>query len=103
MMIDKIGGIGKVYEPKEPSRTPKTQETSPVFGQDTVKISEEAIKAQEAQQALKTVKSTPDIRQEKVREVKEKLAKGEYDNLTNEILEKVAEKIALAITGPKSS
>ncbi|MCS6983752.1 MAG: flagellar biosynthesis anti-sigma factor FlgM [Leptospiraceae bacterium] len=94
MMIDKVGGVGKFYEPKDVQKPARTAEVNPVFGQDTVKISEEAIRAQEAQQALKTVRSAPEIRQERVKEVKEKLARGEYDNLTNEIIEKVAEKIA---------
>ena len=44
----------------------------------------------------KIVKNTSDVRADKVKEAKAKLARGDYDNLDTEVLDKVAEKIAQA-------
>lgn len=96
MGIDKISNIGKIFNTqKSKPATPK--KAAPSLGQDTVSISSEAVKAQELASATKTVKSSTDIRADKVKAAKEKLARGEYDKIDNEVLEKVAEKIAQAL------
>ena len=96
MVIDKIGNIGKILKPDQSQSAKKTPVTNK-SGSDTVNISAEALKAQERAQIENSVKKTSDIRQERVKEVKEKLANGDYDNIDNEILEKVAEKIAQSL------
>jgi len=93
MVIDKIGNIGKILRPDQ-SQSPKKTHSSEKSGADTVNISAEALKAQEKAQAENSIRKTSDIRHERVQEVKNKLANGDYDNIDNEILEKVAEKIA---------
>lgn len=103
MVIDKIGGIGKMYEPGNSNRVNRPVEQNVALGKDTVKISEEALKAQDTAQVMKFVKSSGDIREEKVREVKEKLARGDYDTPSGEMLDRVADKIAAALMGPGRS
>jgi len=44
--------------------------------------------------ANEAVKKASDIRQERVKEVRAKLARGDYDDIDHEILDRVAEKIA---------
>ena len=56
------------------------------------------MKAEEAAKASNVIKKTSDIRQERVKEVKAKLERGDYDNIDAEILDKVADKIAQALT-----
>ena len=96
-VIDKIGNIGKIFRPNQ-SQQANAKAPSKDLGSDTVSISQEALKAQEAAKASNFVKNTSDVRQERIKEVKEKLARGDYDNIDNEVLDKVADKIAQALT-----
>lgn len=97
MMIDKIGNIGKIYQ------TGKNKGAKPVqnagIGDDSISISKEAMKAQEVAKATVVVKQASDIRLDKVKEVREKMARGEYDNIGKEMLNQVADKIAQSIVG----
>ena len=97
MVIDRIGNINKVVG-SDNVRSKSTKDVQSAQGQDSVSISKEAQQAQEMAQVLSTVREAPDIRQDRVKEVKEKLARGEYDNPESELLDKVAEKIADALT-----
>ncbi|MES0491783.1 MAG: flagellar biosynthesis anti-sigma factor FlgM [Leptospirales bacterium] len=97
MVIDRIGNINKVVG-SDNIRSNSAKDVQSAKGQDSVSISKEAQQAQEMAQVLSTVRQAPDIRQERVKEVKEKLARGDYDSPEIELLEKVAEKIADAIT-----
>jgi len=45
----------------------------------------------------KAVASASDVRTDRVREVKEKLARGDYDNLSNEVLNTIAAKLTTAV------
>ncbi|MDH5717179.1 MAG: flagellar biosynthesis anti-sigma factor FlgM [Spirochaetia bacterium] len=92
MVIDKIGNIGKILRSEKP-QVPKNTSVEK-SGSDSVNISSEAVKAQEFAKSSESVKKTSDVRQEKIKEIKQKLADGKYDTIDNEILEKVAEKIA---------
>jgi len=96
MVIDKIGNINKVVG-SEKVRQNKAQDTKVTQGQDTVSISKEAQQAQEMSKVVSTVRQTPDVRADRVKEVKAKMANGDYDNPGSELLDKVAEKIAEAL------
>ena len=97
MVIDKIGNVGKIFKP-EKLQVAKNKPQNQQIGSDTVSISQEALKAEETAKASNLVKKTSDIRQERVKEVKAKLERGDYDNIDAEILDKVADKIARALT-----
>ena len=96
MVIDKIGNVGKIFRNDKPQNS-KNASQSKELASDTVSISKEALKAQEMAKASKVVNKSADIRQDKIKEIKEKLAKGEYDNIDSEMLDKVADKIAEAL------
>lgn len=98
MVIDKIGNIGKILKPNKPGNTQPAQKAVNT-GSDSVSISNEAIKAQEAAQVKQAVKNSPEIRQDRIKEVKEKLANGDYDNLDNEMLDKIADRVARSFMG----
>lgn len=96
MVIDKIGNIGKIFQNERPKNI-QAKQAPASLGEDTVSISKEALKAQEMAQTTKIVKSSADVRQDRIREVKEKLERGDYDNLDNELLDRVADRIAGSI------
>lgn len=95
MVIDKISNVSNVSKITTQNAVAKAAEKAAAPStQDTVSISAEALKAQESHKLQQTIKSAPDSRSERVKEVKEKLARGDYDNISPEMLERVAEKIA---------
>ena len=92
MVIDKIGNINNIIEPKKSRPAPGSKE---VQKNDSVQISSEGKKAAELSRDVQTVsQSAPDIRAEKVQEIKEKIANGSYDFNDTKILESVADRIA---------
>lgn len=93
MLIDKIGNIGKILQ-TDKNKGAKPVQSSSGMGRDSVSISQEAVKAQEVAQTANVVRKSPDIRADRVKEVKEKMARGDYDNIGEEMLNKVADKIA---------
>jgi negative regulator of flagellin synthesis FlgM len=94
MVIDKIGNIKNIIEPKNSKSVEKTISTNK---SDSVEISSEAKKAAEQSKIAHVVKQTPDIRAERVREIKEMIANGTYKFDDDRIIEKVAEKIAMQL------
>ncbi|MFC1669888.1 flagellar biosynthesis anti-sigma factor FlgM [Spirochaetota bacterium] len=91
MVIDKIGNINNIVEPKK-SRSPKDVKQS--NKNDSVQISTEGKKAADISRNAQVIKETPDIRMERVREIKERIDNGSYDFNDNKMLERVADKIA---------
>ena len=92
-MIDKIGNINKLYQ--QPKNEPAKKPAAKGMGSDSVSISPEAHKAAEIANQIKTVKSSVDeARVERIKEIKAKLKNGDYDNLTPEMLDKIADRIA---------
>jgi len=96
MVIDRIGNVNKIIGSDKSAPSKIKGEKSEIAG-DTVSISKEAQAAQELARTTDTVKRASDIRQDKVNEVKAKLARGDYDVINNEILDRVADKIAQAL------
>ena len=92
MVIDKIGNINNIVEPKGTKATSKTKNLKK---SDKVEISSEAKQAAETARITQLVKETPDIRREKVEAIKAQIKNGTYDKFVdNKVLELVAEKIA---------
>jgi negative regulator of flagellin synthesis FlgM len=91
MVIDKIGNINNIIEPKK---------SKPVSGSkdlkhsDSVQISSEAKNAAETAKLSQVIKSAPDIRVDRVKEIKEQIANGTYNFDDDKVLDKVADKIA---------
>jgi negative regulator of flagellin synthesis FlgM len=94
MVIDKIGNIKNIVEPKNTKSLGKTKSTGKG---DSVEISSEAKKAAEQSKIAQVVKQTPNIRAERVRQIKEQIANGTYDFNDDRIIDKVAEKIAMQL------
>ena len=94
MVIDKIGNINNIVETKKTKTTGTVSETS---RNDSIQISSEGKKAAETARLSQMVRETPDVRAERVAEIKERIANGTYDFDDNKILEMVADKIAASL------
>lgn len=98
MMIDKIGGVGPNYGPRKTGQVERTDK--PAQSGDNVSISDEAARAALAAKTARLASSAEDqSRAEKVRQVKERLQAGEYDNLSDQQLEKIADRLADSFLG----
>ncbi len=91
MVIDKIGTINNIVEPKKssPSASAKVAKKN-----DSILISSEGKKAAEVSKISHVVKASSDIRTERVTEIKQQIAQGAYNFDKPEILEMVADRIA---------
>ncbi len=95
MVIDKIGNINKIVDPKSTKSASKSKGTKK---SDSLQISSEGKKAAEIARYTKIVNKTPDIRADRVREIKEQIKNGTYDKFNdNKVLEMVADKIATSL------
>lgn len=91
MVIDKIGNINNIIEPKKSTPVKGSKE---VKRNDSVQISSEAKSAAEVSKLGQIVKDTPDIRVDRVKEIKAQIANGTYNFDKPEVLEMVADRIA---------
>lgn len=91
MNIDKVGGISPLYGPKKPNKISSVESLS--SKQDKIEISEEA-RLQHLLNIIKeTTKSKDPERAEQLKQIKQKLKEGYYDNLSEEILSKIADNL----------
>lgn len=92
MVVDKVGGIGPNYGPRKTERAAKAD--LPTGISDNVTISDEASRAAEAAKVARMARQAPDTeRAERVKEVKAKMDRGEYNNLSDEVLNRIADRI----------
>ena len=97
MNIDKVNNAGHIPPVNDKATVKPAENTAAALGSDSVSISQAALQAREASLVQKAVSSASDVRADRVREVKEKLARGEYDNPSNEVLNHVAAKLTTQV------
>jgi negative regulator of flagellin synthesis FlgM len=91
MVIEKIGNINNISE---------TKKSKPISGKkedirsDSIQISSEGKLAAENAKLTQVIKETPDMRMDRVRDIKQRINDGSYDFNDNKMLEMVADKIA---------
>jgi hypothetical protein len=90
MVVDKVGGIGPGYGPKKIQT--KAEVSRPEAPKDHVTISDAALRQQNIDRVKKLALSAED-RTDKLKEVRERLASGVYDNPSDEIIGKAADQI----------
>jgi len=78
MMIDKIGGINPLSEVQNSRRTSESSKIS--AGSDSISVSEEAQKMSDAYYLQEVAAETPDVRSDRVAQVKEKIKDPSYLN-----------------------
>ena len=88
--IDKIAGINRIYKSYSVDRKKGAQEVSGIQGKkDELSISQKAMDYQIVNKGMKAMSQIPDIREDKVNEIREKMDKGLYDLDGNDIAEKI--------------
>lgn len=90
MVIDKIGNINNIVEPKKANPVTTSKQ---IKKNDSVQISSEGKQAAEVSKLAQVVKSAPDIRVDRVKEIKEKIANGTYNFDDAKVLEMVADRV----------
>ncbi|SHI38536.1 flagellar biosynthesis anti-sigma factor FlgM [Lutispora thermophila] len=88
--VDKIPGISKIYKNFSVDREKGVREVSAIQGKkDELTISQKAKDYQVVSKAMKALSQVPDIREDKVNEIKQKMDKGIYDIDGKDIAEKM--------------
>ena len=77
MTIDRLGPVDPLGKYRSVS---KTSRTSYVLGKDSIDVSEEAKAKAELLKATEIVRSSPDIREDRIAEVKKRLEDPNYIN-----------------------
>ena len=90
MMINRVGDIQNISEPKKSKPALKKDDVSRL---DSASISVEGRQAAEFARNLQMVKDAPNIRMDKVRDIKDKISDGSYNFDDREIISKVAGEI----------
>lgn len=92
MVIDKIGNINNIIEPQKSKQVAKNAKVN--APSDSINISNEAKIAAEEARYTQIIKETPDIRAEKVEQIKAQMMNGTYDkHLDDKVIELVANKL----------
>mgnify|MGYP000339278099 FL=1 len=91
MTIDRSNGIESVQPVKPVHPVQRTPKAETIGKADAVSVSKEARVLSDATIALEAIRKAPDIREDKVAEVKKKFADPSYIN--NALLDIVADKI----------
>ncbi|MDR1108987.1 MAG: flagellar biosynthesis anti-sigma factor FlgM [Spirochaetaceae bacterium] len=94
MTIDKIGFIDPIQPGKKPGRVSQVRETPK---SDSISISSEAVKKAELYRAIELAAAAPDVRAEKVAELKAKINDPSY--LNDQVISATADKLIDALFG----
>ncbi|MFP4563606.1 MAG: flagellar biosynthesis anti-sigma factor FlgM [Spirochaetia bacterium] len=86
-----IEGLGPVDPISKHNKTEKTSRPQKAEKSDSINVSEEAKNMGELYKAAESVKSSPDVRAEKIAEIKEKLKDPSY--IDDKVIESVADSI----------
>ena len=90
MIIDKIGNINSIAEPKKSN--PISEKKEGTRG-DLIEISSEGKLAAENAKNAQVIRDIPDVRVDRVKDIKTRIDNGSYNFNDNKILEMVADKI----------
>jgi len=90
MMINRIGDIQNISEPKRSKPALKRDDVS---RSDSASISAEGRQAAEFARNLQMVNDAPNVRVDRVREIKDRISDGTYNFDDMEIINKVAGEI----------
>lgn len=86
-----VQSVMKAYtDQNKVSKSQKAQGTSPVSQKDEVILSSQA---QEVGQLYQAIRALPEVREDKVREISEKIAQGTYDVDAQAVAEKMMGRI----------
>jgi negative regulator of flagellin synthesis FlgM len=94
MTIDRIGSIDPIQPGKKPGGVTQTNKTSRT---DSISISQEGMEKSELSRVMAIVAAAPDIRAERVAELKQKINDPSY--LNDQVINATADRIIDALWG----
>ena len=94
MTIDRVSSIDPIQPNKKPGRASQVNQTP---GADSINISSEAVEKAELYQLKELANAAPDIRADKVEELKAKINDPAY--LNNEVIGATADRLIDALFG----
>jgi negative regulator of flagellin synthesis FlgM len=94
MTIDKIGSIDPLQPGKKPGRTNQVKDTPK---SDSISISSEAVEKAELYRAMELAAAAPDVRADRVAELKAKINDPAY--LNDQVISATADKLIDALFG----
>lgn len=89
MNINKVGGVNSIYNSQKVEPKKGVQGAANAGKKDEVQISKEAMDFQTVMKAVKAAQGLPDIREEVIAPIKEKLDSDQYDVDSSSIAEKL--------------
>ncbi|MDR2898541.1 MAG: flagellar biosynthesis anti-sigma factor FlgM [Spirochaetaceae bacterium] len=89
MMIERLGGLDPLKNVQSTQKTQTRVETA--FRADSISVSDEAKEMAEAYYATEVAAATPDVRMDRIAEVREKLQNPDYINKA--VIEMTADKL----------
>ncbi|MBR5646498.1 MAG: flagellar biosynthesis anti-sigma factor FlgM [Treponema sp.] len=93
MMIEKLGGINPLNNVSNIRKTENSAKVSP--GVDSIHLSDEAVEKAEAYYLEKVAAETPNVRADRIAEVKAKIKDPSY--LSNAVIQSAAEKFMTSV------
>lgn len=84
----KISRVDKIMEVYNTSKMKKIEKSKKKDEKDVLALSNQG---KDFQSVLKAISKVPDIREEKVQEIKQKIQSGNYDISAEEVAEKIVE------------
>ena len=92
MVVDKVGNINNIFDTKRAKNVQKNGQVG--ASSDSVQISSEGLKAVEEAKFTQIVKEAPDVRAERVQEIKAQMLAGTYDrDLDDKVINMVADRL----------
>jgi negative regulator of flagellin synthesis FlgM len=88
MTIDRIGSLDPIQPGKKTGRSGQVSQTPRA---DSISLSSEAVEKGDLYQAMETVSGTPDVRAERIAELKKKINDPSY--ITDALVQATADKI----------
>lgn len=89
MSINKVGTVSSVYGNQKIESKRPVQSSSGVSSKDQVTISQQALDFQTVLKAVKVLKELPEVREDVVNNLKEKLNSGNYSVDSKKLAEKM--------------
>ncbi len=90
MTIDPLGPVDPVHKPEQSQRANRSQQGP---GKDSISFSDEAKLRGEVHKVAEQVRNSPDVRQDRIEEVRQKLEDPDYidDRVLNTVADRLME------------
>lgn len=97
----RVEGIQKALEPPKVDKQGKARGAQASSAKE-FKALEFSAKGDEVKKAFQAIMQSPDVREDKIKEIEEEIAQGEFQRIKDLVVERVAEKFISQVFGDGS-